>query len=239
MRRHFAWFPTVALLLAPQVAFAQQATTVQLPTYSYFTTNTTVSVPDRGSVYLGGVKRAASGRNEFGAPLVPFGNRSMGMERSASGAWVSVYVHDFEAMDEYLLSQPPPRRSQPAVPARFGAPIGASPPRRPPPASAGDIWRNRLDAATRGSAGPLAKSVAQLRAEHQREQQARQEEAAQWFERGRKAESAGKSNVARVYYQTAARRATGPLKAQIAARLDAVDGSAQPPKLAQGRRGLP
>ena len=54
-------------------AVAQQgATTVQLPTYSFFSVNTTVTVPDRGSADLGGVNRVAEGRNEFGTPLLPF-----------------------------------------------------------------------------------------------------------------------------------------------------------------------
>ena len=78
-------------------------------------------------------------------------------------------------------------------------------------------------------------SLAELRAKHQREQQARSIEAEKWFERGQGAEAAGKPNVARVYYQMAARRATGPLKAQIAARLDAMDGSSKPSELAQSR----
>ena len=235
MRRHFAWLPIVLSGVAAGVAFAQQPTTVQLPTYSFFTTSTTVSVPDRGSVYLGGVKRAASGRNEFGTPLRPFRNRSIGTERSASGVSVSVYIHDFEAMDEFLLSQPIARGSQPAVTRRLGPPLAGPQPRPALPASAGDVWRQRLDAATEGSAGPMAMSLAELRAEHQREQQARQDEAEKWLERGRQAESAGKASVARVYYQMAARRASGELKAEVASRLAAVSGTPAAPKLAQGR----
>ncbi len=230
MRLAFAGTTVVLLGLAGGIASAQQATTVQLPTYSYFTTRTTVSVPDRGSVYLGGVKRAATGRNEFGAPLMPFGNRSIGAERSASSARVSVYIHDFEPMDEYLLSQPVTRASQPAVARR-----PAARPRAELPASTGAIWGERLQTAVERSAGPMAMSVADLRAKHLREQQARQREAAGWLERGRQAEAAGKANVARVYYQRAARRATGQLKAEVGARLAAVS---QPPatgKVAQSR----
>lgn len=239
MTNRLAWLSAVLLVLDTGVAFSQQPTTVQLPTYSFFTTSTTVSVPDRGSVYLGGVNRAAAGRNEFGVPLLPFGNRSIGSERSAAGASVSVYIHDFEAMDEYLLSQPISLNPQPAVSRPLGPPIAGSQARPALPASADDIWQARLGAATRGSAGPMAKSLADLRAEHQRDQQARQAEAAQWLQRGRQAESSGKANVARVYYQMAARRATGELKEEIAACLAAVDGSAKPPKLAQSQPHVP
>lgn len=240
MRRCIAWFLLVFFGLGIGVASAQQSTTVQLPTYSFFTTNSTVSVPDRGSAYLGGVSRAASGRNEFGSGLLPFRNRSFGTERSASNASVSVYIHDFEAMDEYLLSRPTSGRSleplvagqQPAT-GRFAAPA-RDVPRRPRPF--GGAFPLPTDGmASRVPGGAAAMSVEELRAERVRLEKSRGEEALKWLERGRTAEASGKTNVARVYYQMAARRATGDLKDQIAVRLEAVGGSSRPPKLAQSR----
>src|SRR5262249_37127733 len=56
----------------------QRATTVQLPSFSFITVTTTVSVPDGGTVLLGGIKRLSEGRNEFGVPIlskVPYLNR--------------------------------------------------------------------------------------------------------------------------------------------------------------------
>jgi len=53
-------------------------TTVQLPEYSYVTVTTTVSVPDGGTILLGGIKRLSEGRNEKGVPIlnkIPFINR--------------------------------------------------------------------------------------------------------------------------------------------------------------------
>ena len=53
-------------------------TTVQLPTFSFVTVTTTVSVPDGGTVLLGGIKRLSEGRNEFGVPMLnklPYINR--------------------------------------------------------------------------------------------------------------------------------------------------------------------
>ncbi len=47
-----------------------EGTTVQLPSFSFVTVSTTVSVPDGGTVLLGGVKRLSEGRNEFGVPLL-------------------------------------------------------------------------------------------------------------------------------------------------------------------------
>lgn len=52
--------------------------TVQLPSFSFVSVVTTVSVPDGGTVLLGGIKRLSEGRNEFGVPLlskVPYINR--------------------------------------------------------------------------------------------------------------------------------------------------------------------
>ncbi len=56
----------------------REGTTVQLPTFSYITVTTTVSVPDGGTVLLGGIKRLSEGRNEFGVPIlnkIPYINR--------------------------------------------------------------------------------------------------------------------------------------------------------------------
>ncbi|MEQ8788577.1 MAG: hypothetical protein RIC55_19865 [Pirellulaceae bacterium] len=53
-------------------------TTVQLPTFSFTTVTTTVSVPDGGTVLLGGIKRLSEGRTERSVPLLgklPYINR--------------------------------------------------------------------------------------------------------------------------------------------------------------------
>ena len=51
---------------------------MQLPSFSFITVTTTVSVPDGGTVLLGGIKRLSEGRSEFGVPIlskVPYLNR--------------------------------------------------------------------------------------------------------------------------------------------------------------------
>jgi general secretion pathway protein D len=45
-------------------------TTVQLPTFAFTTVTTTVSVPDGGTVLLGGIKRLREGRTERGVPIL-------------------------------------------------------------------------------------------------------------------------------------------------------------------------
>ena len=61
-----------------QTTTERSGTTVQLPTFSFVTVTTTVSVPDGGTVLLGGIKRLSEGRNEFGVPMlnkIPYVNR--------------------------------------------------------------------------------------------------------------------------------------------------------------------
>lgn len=57
---------------------ARTGVTVQLPAFQFISVVTTVSVPDGGTVLLGGIKRLSEGRNEVGVPLlskVPYVNR--------------------------------------------------------------------------------------------------------------------------------------------------------------------
>ena len=53
-----------------QATTTNSGVTVQLPTFSFTTVTTTVSVPDGGTVLLGGIKRLSEGRNEFGVPIL-------------------------------------------------------------------------------------------------------------------------------------------------------------------------
>lgn len=221
MRVSRIWM-VLAVVWGAEVALAQ-STTVQLPTYRTFGVRTAVTVPDRGSVYLGGINRAYSGRNEFGTPLLPFGNRSFGTQRSASGVSVSVYIHDFEELERELLSR-----------------AGGSDPKlttlRAPDGTTRAVVRSDPDAAGSGDprrapdrASPLS-SIDEIRRQRLADLEARQAEAEDFFERGQTAEAAGKTNVARMYYQMAAKRASGLLKEEVLAKLDSFRREL-PPKL--------
>ncbi|MFO0916544.1 MAG: hypothetical protein U0795_26550 [Pirellulales bacterium] len=71
-------------------------TTIQLPTFSFTSVATTVSVPDGGTVLLGGVKRMTEGRNERGVPVLsklPYINRlfkNVGIGRTTSSLMMMV-----------------------------------------------------------------------------------------------------------------------------------------------------
>ena len=78
-------------------ANAQAPTTVQLPSFSYFTYNGTVLVPDRGATYLGGVNRSATGLNRRGL------SRGLGSSMSKSSAVAHAHIIDHDEIDRQLL----------------------------------------------------------------------------------------------------------------------------------------
>ena len=94
----------------------RQGTTVQLPTFSFVTVTTTVSVPDGGTVLLGGIKRLSEGRNEFGTPIlnkIPYINRlfknvGIGRETQSLMMMVTPRIIIQEEEEEKLGILPPP-----------------------------------------------------------------------------------------------------------------------------------
>ncbi len=76
--------------------FRSSGTTIQLPEFLFTTVTTTVSVPDGGTVLLGGIKRQREGRNEFGVPIlskVPYINRlfkNVGLGRTTDSLMLMV-----------------------------------------------------------------------------------------------------------------------------------------------------
>jgi hypothetical protein len=224
------WLLGVAVALAAGPLWAQAArpaTAVQLPTFSFFTASTTVSVPDGGSASLGGVDRSQQGRSEFGVPMLPFRpfrNTSIGGSNSASSQRVFVTIHDFEAMDEALLGQSAESFAQTHRPGGM----------------AGDALGGQSRAALAGNwlprsgQQPPAEDAAQAEARRVAHENIRSDEAERFFAQARQAEADGKLNVARIYYQMAARRATGELKEQALARIEKIQGAAAT-KLVQSR----
>lgn len=80
-------------------AHAQQ---VQQPVVGVAGVNTTVSVPDRGRMMLGGVSRAASARTTFGP--IPSG-ASAGFATSGSSTDARVWIQNLDVLDEQMLHQ--------------------------------------------------------------------------------------------------------------------------------------
>ena len=73
-----------------------QGTTVQQPTFASTSVSTTVSVPDGGTILLGGIKRMSEGRNERGIPFlskIPYVSRlfrNVGVGRTSTSLMLMV-----------------------------------------------------------------------------------------------------------------------------------------------------
>ena len=96
---------------------------VQLPTFRFFNVRTVVSVPDGGTISLGGVNRSSSGSVNRGVPglsRVPgagrlFGNRAIGGSTGSSRSSVSAKVIVMSEYEEAVLAEAERRRRKSAL----------------------------------------------------------------------------------------------------------------------------
>lgn len=102
-------------------AFAQQLV-VQQPVIGTTSVATSVTVPNGGRTFLGGVSSAQSGRSRFG-----FGQSgaSLGLSRSSNSMSVGVTVIDLREMDEAILNSVPNRPEPASRFARHAAAISS------------------------------------------------------------------------------------------------------------------
>jgi hypothetical protein len=98
------WIVLGAVLVNASWAYAQ-AVSVQQPVMGTACVGTTVSVPDRGAMRLGGVNSAAAGRSSSGLPRT---SNSLGWQTQGSSFSAQVFIHDLRAMDEALLATAKP-----------------------------------------------------------------------------------------------------------------------------------
>lgn len=220
MRFQIPLITLAALLTAISNGAAQ---TVQLPEFRFTTVQTTVSVPNRGGVSLGGISSSSSGRTANGVPILGklpgvgglFGNRAIGRSDSAGSFSVHATIIDLKEMDEAILAGAAGRARRVVE--------GPS----PAEIKAGYLSRHvghRPAAPLQPAPAAPALSLAEIERDNAAAAQQRTGEAWQFFQKGKLAEEAGKANVARIYYQMAGRRADAELKEEIAARLDAIAG---------------
>ena len=105
-----------------------QDVTLQQPIVGVTSVSTSVAVPDRGRVFLGGVSSTQSSRSRFG--YGPPGS-SIGLSRSSNSLSAGVTIIDLREMDEAILNSVPDR-PQPSSPfSRHAAAINASRAGRP------------------------------------------------------------------------------------------------------------
>jgi hypothetical protein len=192
----------------------QAPTTVQLPTFRFFTVNTTVSVPDRGAAYLGGLSGARDTSSTRG--LGPLRSRSTSSGRSASMMSVYATIIDHAELDRAVLAEAASRRGATAPDASaVEADYLSANIRRAAATSA-------PDAMAEANTPPLG-SVAEIRRQAALRAEQRDAETAAWLAKAESLEAEGKPNVAKIYYQMIARRATGDLKATAEARITLIN----------------
>ncbi len=195
-------FALFALLVALFTGHTS-AQVVQLPTFQFFGISTTVSVPDRGSISLGGDASSSMSGFDNGFPGLgqipiagrPFGDRAIASRTQTSGLSVSAYIHDFEAMDESLL--------------REGKLLTSL--------EAGNVAipsAQHIRPMVRDSAGRT--SVAELRRQQTIDRTQTATSARRDFDRARQLLAEGKTGVAKAYLQRAGKTTDPALRAEIA-----------------------
>jgi len=107
------WMGLLALLCVANQAAAQIS--VQLPTYSTYSVNTTVVVPDRGGMWIGGGGHSSLG----GLRSAPPGQMLRTVRQGGAGIGVLAHVHDQAELDQQTLAKAAPlvKRSGAAKPA--------------------------------------------------------------------------------------------------------------------------
>ena len=186
---------------------AQGPTTVQLPTFSVFSVDTSVLVPDGGSASLGGISRAADGSISRGfGPGPLFSNRGLAGTRGASGVSVHATIIDHEALDKAVLAEAAARRGDVAEDAKV---------------KKGMALGEKASARAGGGSTELL-SVAELRRRNSAQDDAQLREAAELWEKAAAYEADQKPAVARQYYLRAARLNVAQYKQRALARAAAL-----------------
>jgi len=190
MSRYLALLLLSGLIAGP----AQAQTVVQLPSMHTFTVRTSVLVPDSGGAYLGGVGRAAQGRNTRGwGPL----GRNAGRAGAVMGSGVMVHatVIDHAELDAMVLEEARALREAKGL----------------------ELPRDGRRVTRPGDAP--AESVAEIKRELAAEDAEQEAQAQRDFDKALAYEKAGEYSLARSYYRVAARKSTGPVKQRANERL--------------------
>jgi len=96
---------------------------IQLPTVRVFNISTVVSVPDGGTISLGGVNRSSRGSISRGLPGGrPFQNRAIGRASSAANSSVSAKLIIMSEYEKEVMAEAERRRKLAALTDRNGPP---------------------------------------------------------------------------------------------------------------------
>ena len=226
----------LACLLAALLTLSSvvvQAQVVMLPTQRIFSASGSVLVPDRGTAHLGSVRWAREGSTTRGVPGLAqlpgvgrlFRNQAYSREMGTSGAAVTVTIIDLHELDQQVMGQaqvrlPSPEEQEIARKAEF---------------LARNLAKPSVTTPLKKNLPPIrAAGVMEIRRQNQLAASQRQQEAAECLAKARQLDRDGKTGVARIYYQMAARRSTGVQQQMILDRLRQINSqrAAQVPQQA-------
>ena len=210
-----------------------QAQVVMLPTQRIFSTSGSVLVPDRGMTHLGSVRWAREGSTTRGVPGLAqlpgvgrlFRNQAYSREMGMSGAAVTVTIIDLHELDQQVLGQaqvrfPSPEEQKIARKAEF---------------LTRNLAKSSVTTPSEKTLPPIRPAgVREIRRQNQIAASQREQEATESLSRARQLDRDGKTGVARIYYQMAARRSTGVQQQMILDRLRQINSqrAAQVPQQA-------
>ena len=214
--------------LVPQV----HGQVVQLPTFHTFSIGTTVLIPDRGSMSLGGINRSSVGRSEFGVPGIGgvpgvgrlFANRAIGGQVQASRVNAGATIMDLQELDRQVLGQTAGAAAPAANPAvaRKAAFLAQHVARNNQAMTAQSTAAQSSPGAVAGKNTNQQPAVTLPATLPDAESQAREA-----YELARQAESRGQFASARINYKRAATLSRGQLRTEALARLSAISTPTQ------------
>ncbi len=184
---------------------------IQLPTFQNFSMSTTVSVPDRGSVYAGGVGRSYRSSARRGLPLLPPSRRVSSAGTSASGVSVHAWIHDHEEMDRQVLNEW--RRQRAHAPATRNAAAL--------PATAS--LRGQTSGVVSNPSSHRLPRVSDVRRAVQAEKARKLAISRRYFDTAQRLEQKGKLSAARTVYRNALKNADEDLKVRVAEKLQSLE----------------
>ena len=244
------WCTALALVLAGETqGLAQQNVAVQLPTFEQFSISTTVVVPDRGSLYLGGVNRggvngggvtgAGRGNAQFGRGVSGWGPRGLGRSAVGGGLSIQATILDHQELDRAVLAEAARRRG--ATHDVLGRPVADAPRvRRSVMASAtmssgrmssgrmssGRMPSDRMPATTmartrdgRNTLAPVRRRSTSAAGSARGGSAAEASRAATYLDRAQRAEAKGQAEQAKIFYRRVVKHGDPTLKRQAEARL--------------------
>lgn len=216
-----------ALLVSRDVQAQQQGQipqVVQLPTFSFFSVSTTVSVPDSGAAYLGGVRtsrRQSSTRGVPGLAQLPyagrlFKNRGIAASTTSSGAHVTATIIDHGELDRLVLSE---------AAALRGAPLELTATGRKASFLSSHVGRHDHTALATSRETPTKKNAINPQLSIAAAQQETEKQVAMYLDRAQRAERAGNVGSAKCSYRVVSRRGTPAQRQYALARLVAIEAA--------------